>query len=321
MIAFPGNSFATHAPHLAISVVLATRNPRPEIFRRTLDALAAQDLPPHRWELIIVDNASRPPVSALAVPGSLRRARLLVSSRPGKAHALARGIRSSRAPLVLVVDDDNELHPSYLSEGLAIFAERPGLGACGGQLIPRFEAAPPPALVPHLHMLAIVQLDTAREAGDGSVMPPGAGCFFRRELACRWAHLFQRDAIRQECGSRLSGRITLQEDTDMCLVVLAHHYALGQFPQLSLSHLIGAERTQLDYLLKLSRSNGAGTLLTRWLWDGKNPARALWRECLHYCRLWRLPPLQRRFALAYWRGERAARAFIARHRGYRPLAS
>jgi hypothetical protein len=47
-----------------LSVVLCTWNPRGDIVARVLAALAEQTLPADAWELIVVDNASNPPVDA-----------------------------------------------------------------------------------------------------------------------------------------------------------------------------------------------------------------------------------------------------------------
>ena len=54
---------ATPSPGREASVVMCTHNPRPEILARTLAALRAQTAPLGRWELVIVDNASTPPVA------------------------------------------------------------------------------------------------------------------------------------------------------------------------------------------------------------------------------------------------------------------
>ena len=48
---------------LDASVVICTHNPRQNYLERTLDSLRAQTLPSHKWELILVDNASREPVA------------------------------------------------------------------------------------------------------------------------------------------------------------------------------------------------------------------------------------------------------------------
>ena len=48
------------APEL--SVILCTHNPRAAFLAETLAGLRAQTLPPERWELLVVDNASNQPL-------------------------------------------------------------------------------------------------------------------------------------------------------------------------------------------------------------------------------------------------------------------
>ncbi len=49
---------------LVISVIIPTHNPRMDYLARVLEALRGQTLPPERWELLIVDNNSQPPLRA-----------------------------------------------------------------------------------------------------------------------------------------------------------------------------------------------------------------------------------------------------------------
>src|ERR1700686_4362758 len=46
----------------AVSVITCTHNPRTECLSETLASLQAQTLPKDRWELLVLDNASREPV-------------------------------------------------------------------------------------------------------------------------------------------------------------------------------------------------------------------------------------------------------------------
>ena len=48
-----------------ITVCLCTHNPRPDWVRQVLAALAAQSLDQRRWELLIIDNRSEPPLADL----------------------------------------------------------------------------------------------------------------------------------------------------------------------------------------------------------------------------------------------------------------
>jgi glycosyltransferase involved in cell wall biosynthesis len=52
------------------SVILCTRNPRAGVFAGVLSALATQTLPHDRWEAIVLDNGSEPPV---AIPADMKQ--------------------------------------------------------------------------------------------------------------------------------------------------------------------------------------------------------------------------------------------------------
>jgi len=43
---------------LEVTVVICAHNPRPDKFSRVIEALRHQTLPPIKWELLLVDNAS-----------------------------------------------------------------------------------------------------------------------------------------------------------------------------------------------------------------------------------------------------------------------
>jgi hypothetical protein len=49
---------------LCLSVCICTNEPRRDHMARVMAALAAQTLDRARWECLIIDNASRPPVAA-----------------------------------------------------------------------------------------------------------------------------------------------------------------------------------------------------------------------------------------------------------------
>jgi len=100
-----------------ISVVICTHNPRPAYLRRVLQALRNQVLPLNQWELHLIDNASQEELE----PGTWDlswhpHGRLLREEDIGLSNARMRGMREAGADLLVFVDDDNVLDPSYLSE-------------------------------------------------------------------------------------------------------------------------------------------------------------------------------------------------------------
>jgi hypothetical protein len=46
-----------------LSVILCTHNPRPDYLSRVLASLRGQTLPAEQWEFLLIDNASRQPLT------------------------------------------------------------------------------------------------------------------------------------------------------------------------------------------------------------------------------------------------------------------
>jgi hypothetical protein len=109
----------TFAPRL--SVVVPTRNRSAQILA-FVERLRAQSLPAGDFEVVVVDDGSTPPVDAArlraAHAGPLRVVR---RDAPPSAHDGRRaGARAARAPRVLFLDDDVELHPDLLRAHAAL---------------------------------------------------------------------------------------------------------------------------------------------------------------------------------------------------------
>ena len=296
-----------------ITVVICTFNPRPDYLARVLDSLRTQTLPTERWELILVDNASTPPLAPdRAVPGH-PQGRVIVEPKPGLAWARKCGHTHARGSLLVYLDDDTVAAPEFLARAVRHFTADPDLGCAGpGRIIPEFEVEPDPAERRHLHMLALLDLAGDRRSTAFDVIPPGAGLVCRRSLLDPYFHLLSHDARRSAFGTK-GGTLFRGEDSDMVMTVLSKGAASAQFIDLELRHLIPGFRVTPEYLLRLTRANGASSLLLKWAWH--NPAaapRPLLRRTLDLARLLLLPRESRRYALAFWQGEHEARTLMRR---------
>ena len=241
------------APRL--SVLIPTHNPRADSLARVFAALAVQTLPASDWELIVIDNASTPPVQL--PPDWQGRARVVVETTLGLTHARMCGLAQARAPLLVWVDDDNVLAPDYLAEVLAAFAAEPQLGALGGKSLPEYAITPPAWFHEGIAPLGCRDLGDQPQvmawSGDyPAAAPIGAGLAIRRELMASWVDAVRRDPRRQALG-RQGTRLTSGEDNDICLTVLRAGFLLGYQPRLQLVHLIAAGRLQADYLARIAR--------------------------------------------------------------------
>lgn len=97
------------------SIVIPTRDRATEL-RACLEAVAALEHPPDRFETIVVDDGSRVPI-AEAVSDSVERTRARVIRQPnaGPGAARNRGAAVARGDMIVFLDDDCAPAPGWLS--------------------------------------------------------------------------------------------------------------------------------------------------------------------------------------------------------------
>ena len=108
-----------------VSVVVATYN-RKTLLLRLLQQLAAQHLAPNELEIIVVDDGSSEPVSphvdALRLPC---RVEVITQTNAGAAAARHAGVANARGEVVILIDDDMQLAPDFVTEHLAVHDVHP----------------------------------------------------------------------------------------------------------------------------------------------------------------------------------------------------
>lgn len=245
-----------------VSVIIPAHNPDPKRLRSVLLGLREQTLPGDQWETILIDNAStRWPDAAFFASLGLTQFSSIAEPSPGLSFARRRGLTAARAPLAVLVDDDNVLDHEYLSQVGRIFTDHPRLGAIGGRIAPLFEAEPHPWMQEFFPLLALRDLgdrpiisSTLRPAGAKqaeypAAAPIGAGMALRRESIQHWLERFGQDALPDRQGDQLSSG----GDNDIVFSILESGWSVGYFPELRLTHLIPASRIRPDYLARLNR--------------------------------------------------------------------
>jgi glycosyltransferase involved in cell wall biosynthesis len=245
----------------AISVIVPSHNPDPARLRATLAGLRAQTLSPECWETLLVDNVSDrwPSLDDRDLPPN---SKIVRESALGLSSARRAGFRAARAPLAVLVDDDNVLAPDYLENVLTIFATYPKVGVAGGRTLPGF-SAPPPAWTKEFHGLLAL-----RDLGENEIIsvglrpagstrneyplfaPFGAGMALRREAWTAW--IDSRHGVRAP-SDRLGTNLSSSGDNDIVLCAMRSGWEAGYFPQLQLTHLIPPERLEPGYLARLNR--------------------------------------------------------------------
>ena len=253
-----------------VTVMICTRDPRTEYLKLVLAALERQTLPRHRWELFLIDNASRTRLDEVSTVSWHPNARVERVDRVGKIHAVVGGVRLSRGEVLVVVDDDNVLADDYLERVVEFFASHPFAGVVNGVVTGEFETEPPPVVKRHL--LHIGVRDLGRRVMF-SLMPGlsgfncyGAGMGVRRAVAEHYLAEIERDPRRLAITTR-------SDDTDMALCAFEVGLAQAYCPDLHLQHLIPANRVTLHYLEGIVEQNSYGTRMIQLLRGLEEPER------------------------------------------------
>ena len=266
--------FQTAGTMLNASVVICAHNPRTDYFGRVLDSLRDQTLSLDKWELLIIDNASRVPLASSWDISWHPIARHILERELGVAYARRRGIREASADLVIFVDDDNVLDATYLEEAVKIGEEWPSLGVwLSGSIRGDLEVQLPESLRKHrawLPLREIIAPDWSASFDDpipwGAL---GAGLCVRKKVAI---------AYDQECGkssiqitSRQGTSLLGGEDTEIALVCCSHGLGVGIFPELKLTHLIPRNRLTEDYFVRLAEGTCLSHFLLHYKWEHNTP--------------------------------------------------
>jgi glycosyltransferase involved in cell wall biosynthesis len=241
-----------------LSVLLSTHNPHPDRLARTLDSIFSQMPSAYEWELVVIDNASNPPLDAAKLElGRHPYARLLREERLGLLFGRLAGLDNSKGDLILFCDDDNVLAGDFLARAVEIFSTDPHLGNASGKCFPEFETTPPAWAAEFEGCLALRNFGDVRQVGTGwSGSYPdfafgGGGAVFRREALAPFLTAFKNGADIGVHG-RTGIELTSGEDNNFILSVLKAGFHVGYFPELVMTHLIPAQRLNKNYLGRLN---------------------------------------------------------------------
>jgi GT2 family glycosyltransferase len=252
-----------------IAIIIPTRN-RKDVLLRCLRAIAAEGLPSHAVEVLVVDDGSTDGTAEAVTAERVRlgyELRLLQQQNAGPSAARNRALRHARAPLALILNDDTIVAAGCVAEHLAAHREHPQQEvAVLGRVT--LDPAVPRTLFSDLH------LDVAFSSFEGRAELDWTG-FVTCNLSVKRAFLLEHGMFEEsmfphedlELGKRLQSyglRVVYRP------AALGHHH----------HHL-----TEHDYLRVAAQD---GRALARWY--KKEPA---FLDGLHALGLQGPPPLRR----------------------------
>lgn len=246
-----------------LSVIICTHNPQIKYLERVLNALKLQTLSRSKWELILIDNASKNTLAS-KIDLSWHCASYHVrEDKIGLTNARLRAFKEAKADILVFVDDDNILDCNYLENTLEIAQQFPNLGAFGGKSLPEFEIKPqswfvnvnaPLGLQDFGNEVRVAYWEQNSNRFYPFFAPIGAGLVIRKQAALIYAEKIVTDKSRLALG-RSGTSLVSGEDNDIVLTLLDAGYGVGHFPQLQLTHIIPAKRLTKNYLARLNRAS------------------------------------------------------------------
>jgi glycosyltransferase involved in cell wall biosynthesis len=252
------NQRLAKSPLEGVSVIICCYNSATRL-PETLRHLARQDVPESiAWEVIvIVDDASTDDSDGVArrewdCSGCRTPLRVMRERKRGKSAAMQTAFYSASYDVIVIVDDDNWLHPGYLARGFELMRQHPRVGVIGGRLTPAFEEPPPPWFSTFSHCFAVGP--QGRSSGDITAYKrhvAGAGMVLRKAA---FLELRARNFEFVLSGGR-NGNLLPGEDLELCYALVLLGYRVWYDEKLILTHFMPRGRVTKKQLLKLFHLN------------------------------------------------------------------
>lgn len=233
---------------LDVTVAICTRN-RHRALMDTLSTIEETVIPPDlEWEVLVVDNGSRPSVGS-SVSNHSRRLPLRVVSEPtpGLSDARNRAVDESRGEYIVWIDDDVHVGQNWLVAYWQAFRRWKGDSFFGGPIIPRMRGATPRWLRSALPRIGSIY--AARDLGSEPLrFEEGA-----RELPYG-ANFAVRSSLQREfrfdpgLGRRPGHETAGYEEIDVFRRMLRAGHTGRWVPSARVHHVIPPERQTIRYI-------------------------------------------------------------------------
>ena len=258
-----------------IDICICTHNPRLDVLDCVIKSIFDQQgTEGHNLSLLVVDNASNPPLSETIFRKnniSRIKARLIQEQSLGIVRARIAAANATSAEWILFVDDDNELKPAYVSNGAAIIRDHSALGCFGGKLLLPDSIKTPPWARPFLPWLGIKDFGEERieRLSDewGPWEPPTAGAFVHRDVLNEY---LRRSSVSEDFFrlGRNAKKLLSCEDSLLMRGAASVGRTNAYEPRLVLRHHLAAFRFRFSYLVRLMYGYGISHVILEALCRG-----------------------------------------------------
>lgn len=238
-----------------LDLCICTHNPRTAILRRCLEAIETQLSPP-AFRLLLVDNASQPPLTENLLDRLRQRGVptvLIREQRLGLTAARLAALEHSHAEWLVFIDDDNVIDPDFIRLGTEFARTHPEVGAFGGRILLPPDIKPPGWMTPLLGSMGV------KDEGDQILIdstldwdrqdPPGAGLWVRSAIVKRFADRARSDPSIFGLGRR-GNNLASCEDAVLVKAARELGFCNAYVPALRALHYLKSERFTFHHALR-----------------------------------------------------------------------
>jgi len=231
---------------LRLDVLVPTLNRAP-MLSRALKSLLDAPVPAGMHVFVtVVENGCTDDTAELVGRLSCaypNRVRLVCERRRGKSRALNAGLEETDAPLVGMIDDDEQIGPEWYREIYRAFQD-PDLDFIGGPYIAQW-TSPPPSWVPKEYLAVLGSVDNGREPREYG--PDFPGILKGGNAVIRRAALRRVGPYAEYLGPAGPARLLSCEDEEMYHRLLKSGARGRYLPSLVIYHHVSAERVTPEY--------------------------------------------------------------------------
>jgi glucosyl-dolichyl phosphate glucuronosyltransferase len=207
-------------------------------------------------EILIIDNNSTDRTADLVkiYEKDNKMIRYIFEENQGLSNARLAGIKESRSPWIVFIDDDNILESDWICEAYNYIKITNNVGAFNGSVVPVFSESLTKREEERLEIVleSLACTNIKRETIDFKNnnhpydMPFGAGLVIRKKPLDK---LIKNGWLTLE--GRKGDKLSSGEDSEMCLFVKSEGYCFGFNPKMIINHKISISRLEEDYLRRL----------------------------------------------------------------------
>ncbi|MDR2954734.1 MAG: glycosyltransferase family 2 protein [Prevotella sp.] len=239
---------------MKFSVIFCTYN-REKYLYNAMKSIADQQFPYAAYEIVLVNNNSTDDTEAVCnrfrQDYPLINFRYFIETNQGLSYARNRGVSESRGEILIFVDDDATVFDGYLSAINTFFKTHPEVRACGGPIVPVYEADKPRWLSHYTEQLiggALYEGNNEKPFRNGKY-PGGGNSAFRKEIFEKYG-LFNVELGRK--GTGLIGA----EEKDLYDRLTKGGEAFYYLPRMGIYHYIPQKKLTESHFTELTYAIG-----------------------------------------------------------------